>query len=142
MAKVVKEKTGKKTDAVKLRNKRKKKKPEFLRQEAGKFKKLKKCWRRPPGRHSKLRRGRKPRGRKPSVGYGSPMEARGLTREGMRPVLVASVDDLKKLDKGKDAAIIRSAVGKKKRAEIIIEAEKTGVTVLNAYRYRLPGGKQ
>ncbi|MGC9310820.1 MAG: eL32 family ribosomal protein, partial [Candidatus Aenigmatarchaeota archaeon] len=41
----------------------------FVRSQLGKLKKLKEVWRRPRGRHNKLRLGKKNRGPKPAIGY-------------------------------------------------------------------------
>ena len=124
---------------LRKRLKMKKRKPAFNRQEGYRFDRLKDTWRKPRGRHSKLREHRKARGRLPDPGYGSPKAVRGLTKDGYRRVTVSNKADLQKLDKGKDAAVIASAVGSKKRMEIILEAEKTGVKVLNAYKLKLKG---
>jgi len=124
---------------LKLRTKIKRKKPEFNRQEGYRFVRLKDKWRKPRGRHSKLREKRSVRGRMPDPGWGSPKAVRGLTKDGFRPVRVATKSDLAKLDKQKDAAVIAAGVGRKKRMEIIVEAEGIGVKVLNAYKLKLKG---
>jgi large subunit ribosomal protein L32e len=131
----VAEKAQKRTLIVRLRKKLKK--PKFKRQQGGRFKKLKETWRRPRGRHSKLRLERGGKGKKPSVGYGSPRGTKGLTRSGYKPVLVSNMSELKRIDPVKEAAVLRSGVGKKKRAEIISEAEKLNIRTLNAYKYKL-----
>jgi len=131
----------KKEVAKKLKVRERKKKPGLKRQGAYKYRKLSKSWRRPRGRHSKLRMHRKARGKKPSVGYMAPRDVRGLTKSGYKPVLVSNIADLGKVDPKTDAAVIRSAVGRKKRLEITKEAEKKGLTVLNAYRFKFRNAK-
>ncbi|MCD6496215.1 MAG: 50S ribosomal protein L32e [Candidatus Aenigmarchaeota archaeon] len=124
---------------LKLRKKKKAKKPSFRRQEGNKYKRLKETWRRPRGRHSKLRKGKKSRGKKPSAGYSSPKAVRGLTSRGLELVYVSNVNDLKAVDPKRQEAVIRSAVGRKKRLEIAKEAENLGITVQNAYRVKVRG---
>ena len=121
-----------------IRKKTKAKKPDFRRQEGYRFKTLGDSWRRPTGRHSKLRKGRKARGKKPSTGYGSPREVRGLTSRGKIPIHVSSKSDLGTIDAQSECVIIKSGVGRKKRMEIVQEAEKKGIEVANAYRAKLP----
>ncbi len=114
---------------LKIRRKGKKKKPEFKRQEYFKHKKLKRKWRRPRGKQSKLRKGEKPRGRKPGPGYRSPRAVRGLTKKGLKIVMVSNPGELEKLKPKTEAAVVRSGVGKKKREEIIKKAKDLGITL-------------
>jgi large subunit ribosomal protein L32e len=116
---------------LKMRKRIKKKKPGFSRQEGYRLKKLKKSWRRPRGRHSKLRKHERPRGRLPKVGYGSPKSVRGLTRYGHIEVRISNPNELEKLDPKKEAALISSSVGKKKRIEIIKKAEEKKIKIVN-----------
>ncbi|MFH0956841.1 MAG: 50S ribosomal protein L32e [Candidatus Aenigmatarchaeota archaeon] len=122
-----------------LRKKKNAKKPAFRRQESCRYARIGDEWRKPRGRHSKLRKGYKERGKVPSLGYGSPRAVKGLSANGKNPILVSSVKDLSMLDPKKDVAVIKSPVGKKKRMEIAAEAEKLKIEVTNAYRVRLPG---
>ena len=130
------------TKLLKIRKKKKAKKPDFIRQEGYRHVRLKAKWRRPRGRHSKLRKGEKARGKKPSLGYSSPKAVKGLTSNGLKTVYVSNKDELAKVDpKAEVVVIIRSGVGKKKRLEIALEAEKLKVDVQNAYRASIPGSK-
>ena len=132
--------TGILSKLLRIRKKSKAKKPGFRRQEGYRYERLGDGWRRPRGRHSKLRKGEKPRGKKPSTGFGSPKAVRGLTADGYTPVYVSNAGDLRKVSK-KEIAVVRSGVGKKKRLEIAKEAEKLNVKVRNAYKAKLPGSK-
>ena len=107
---------------LKLRKRMKKKKPEFRRQEHFREKRLGSKWRRPRGRHSKLRIERKVRGSLPKPSYSSPRAVRGLDSKGFREVRVFNPDDLKGLDPRKEVAVIGGSVGKAKREEIIKKA--------------------
>jgi len=120
------------TGALKLRRKRKKKKPVFRRQEGYRLKKLGGSWRKPKGRHSKLRQKEKPRGMHPGPGYGSPRSVAGLGRSGLKEVMISTPAQISKLDPKKEAVLISGSVGKAKRALIIGQAKKLGVRVTNA----------
>jgi large subunit ribosomal protein L32e len=116
---------------LKVRKKVKKVKPGFKRQEGYRMAKLKKSWRRPRGRHSKLRKSEKAKGSKPSPGYGSPKSVKGLTRYGYIEVRVSSPRELDGLNHTRDAILISSVVGRKKREEIIKKAQELKIYVVN-----------
>jgi large subunit ribosomal protein L32e len=118
-------------DLLKLRKAIKKKKPEFIRQDAHKKAKLKKRWRRPKGLHSKMRLCHRGYRRNVEKGWGSPKEARGLHPSGLKAVLVCAVADLNKIDAKVGGGIISSGVGLKKRAEIAKAAKARGIRILN-----------
>ncbi|WP_456454325.1 50S ribosomal protein L32e [Methanopyrus sp.] len=117
---------------LKLREELKRKKPKFRRQEWHRYKRLGEKWRRPKGRHSKMRRKLKSRPKMPNPGYGSPKKVRGLHPSGYEEVLVYNPKDLEKIDPKRQAARIASRVGKRKRQEILDKAEELGIVVLNA----------
>ena len=117
--------------ALRTRKRAKNKKPEFLRQESWRYSKLSESWRRPRGLDNKMRR--KIKGWPPtvSVGYKGPKVARGLHPSGYREVLVHNVKEISGVDPKTQAARIAHTVGKKKRAQIIAEARKNKVVILN-----------
>jgi large subunit ribosomal protein L32e len=116
---------------LKARKRVKKKKPDFVRPESWRYVKLKESWRRPRGLDHKMRR--KIKGWPPtvSVGYRGPKDARGLHPSGYREVLVHNAKEISKVDPKSEAARIAHRVGKKKRAQIIAEAKKREVFILN-----------
>jgi len=116
---------------LKVRKKIKKKKPKFKRQEWFRKKSLGKKWRKPRGIHSKLRRQEKAKGSLPKPGYGSPLEVRGLNREGYREVVVRNTKDLENINPKEDVAVISKNVGRKKRFDILEEAKKRNIKVSN-----------
>lgn len=116
---------------LELRRAIKKKKPDFIRQDAHKRAKLEPHWRKPRGIHSKMRL--KLRGRRKPVdtGYRSPKAVRGLERCGLEAVAVSSVKDMESIKKEKQAAIITRGVGLRKKVLLLKKAAEKGIKVIN-----------
>jgi large subunit ribosomal protein L32e len=125
-----------KEEALALRKGIKKKKPKFRRQEWFRMKRVGDKWRKPRGVHSKLREHRKARGALPKAGYRSPAAVRGLTREGYREIIVRNLKEMAKINRQEEVAVIASAVGKKKRFELLEYAQKNNIKVFNQNRFR------
>ncbi len=117
-------------EKIEIRKEIKKKKPRFKRQEY-KRKGLKDKWRKPRGIRSKMRMRLKGKSSPPNPGYGSPSGVRGLDREGMKEVLVYNPSGLEGIKKDEEIAVISGTVGKKKRLEILENAEKRDIRVKN-----------
>jgi large subunit ribosomal protein L32e len=117
--------------ALKARKRAKKKKPDFVRSESWRYVKLKESWRRPRGLDHKMRR--KIKGWPPtvSVGYKGPKVARGLHPSGYKEVLVHNAKEVSNIDPKTEAARIAHTVGKRKRVQIIAEAKKKKVYIVN-----------
>jgi len=122
----------KEASLLKIKTRKNRKTPRFKRQELWAQATLKDTWRRPKGKHSKMRKQERGRGRIPKPGYGSPSVVKGLDRQGFLPVRVFNPNDLEKLTPGKEKALIASTVGRKKRLEILKRAEEKGIAVANA----------
>ncbi|MGD8565214.1 MAG: 50S ribosomal protein L32e [Candidatus Bathyarchaeota archaeon] len=114
-----------------LSQKKRTRKPSFERQESWRYKRLHTNWRRPKGIDNKMRR--KIKGWPPTVnvGYRGPKALRGLHPSGYREVLVHNPETLKDVDHETQAVRIARAVGKRKKAEILVEARRRKITVLN-----------
>jgi len=116
---------------LKVRERQKRKRPGFRRQEWFRYKKLGKSWRKPRGLHSKARKGLKYRPKMVSIGYRSPRKARGLHPSGFREALIHNVRELEVLDPKIQAARIGHSVGTRKRVEIEARADEIGIRILN-----------
>lgn len=117
--------------ALELREKLKEKKPVFLKQDAHKKAKLKKNWRQPQGRHSKMRLKLRSYRKHPSIGYASPRIVKGLTPEGLKEVHVYNLEDLKNVGKG-EGIIIGRTVGLRKKLNLLKKIkEKKDLKLLN-----------
>ncbi|RLI22814.1 50S ribosomal protein L32e [Candidatus Bathyarchaeota archaeon] len=107
------------------------KKPDFVRQESWRYKRIKENWRRPRGIDSKMRRKIKGWPKSPEIGYRGPKAARGLHPSGYEEVLIYNPEDLDKIDPKTQAARIAHTVGIKKRMDIIAKATSKGIKILN-----------
>jgi len=116
---------------LELRNKIKKKKPLFIRQDAHKHKRLGRKWRKPKGIQSKMRLRRRGYRKSVSVGYRSPENVRYFDKSEFKKCLISSLKDLKTIDGKKQGIIIASYVGLKKKIDIIKEAQKLSIRILN-----------
>jgi large subunit ribosomal protein L32e len=111
----------------------------FQRRGIHEKKRLAGVWRRPKGRHNKLRRQIKAKGPLPRPGYGSPAAVRGLHPCGLADILVYNERMLLALDPEVHAIRIAAGVGMKKKMEIQRKAVDAGLKVLNPRRVQEPG---
>lgn len=117
---------------LRTREKQKRKKPNFIREESWRYKRIgRSSWRRPKGIDSKMRLKLKNRPKNVEVGYRSPRMVRGFHPSGFEEKLVFTIKDLDKVDPNKIVRIGHT-VGAKKRLKIIEKAEELGLRVLNA----------
>ncbi len=119
-------------EALRKRMEINERRPEFLRQEWHRRRKLQNVkWRKPMGDHSKMRQHYGYRRNVVSIGYGSPRGARYLHPSGFREILVWNVADLNKIKPETEAARVAHSVGYKKRLEIEEKADELKIRVLN-----------
>ena len=119
---------------LRLGRKIKRKKPDYLRPYWWRkiaFRNDPDHWRRPKGKHNKIKLRIKGKPARVETGYGSPKEVKGLLPNGKNPVLVRCIDDLNQINPERDAIILSSTLGKKKRLEIIKIAYEKGIEVWN-----------
>jgi large subunit ribosomal protein L32e len=103
----------------------------FQRRGIHEKKRLADVWRKPKGRHNKLRRQIKAKGPLPRPGYGSPAAVRGLHPCGLSDILVHNERMLAPLDPALHAVRIAAGVGMKKKLAIQKKAMEAGLRVLN-----------
>jgi len=118
-------------ELLQLRKKIADKRPDFVRQESWRYKKLATNWRKPKGKDNKMRRQVSGVPQLVKVGYKGPRKARGLHPSGYNDILVFNTKDLIKIDPKKDAVRIAHGVGNKKRIDIVTEALKLKIKILN-----------
>jgi large subunit ribosomal protein L32e len=109
----------------------KSKKPNFVRQEAHKRKRLPQNWRKPKGVHSKLRLRRRGKANMVSIGYKMAEEVRGLTRQGLRQIMISSPEHLKYIKEG-EVAVLKK-VSNRTRLTILKAAQKAKVQIVNIH---------
>lgn len=98
----------------------------YSRLGAGRKKKQK--WKKPTGRHNKMREKRRGYLAVVSIGYRKKMEIRGVLN-GKKPIIVRNMEDLKKINE-KGIAILGN-IGKKKKIEIAKKAKEMKINFFN-----------
>ncbi|MBI2545570.1 50S ribosomal protein L32e [Candidatus Woesearchaeota archaeon] len=114
-----------------LRKAMKTRKPDFLRQDAHKVKRLPQKWRRPKGLHSKMRHKFKGYRALVSKGYKSPSSVRGLSGKGLQMVTISSLAELMQLNAETQAAVIARSVGMRKKLLLVDKANERGISIIN-----------
>src|SRR5574339_1257318 len=99
-------------ELLQLRKKIADKRPDFVRQESWRYKKLATNWRKPKGKDNKMRKQVSGVPALVKVGYRGPKISRGLHPSGYLDKLVYNIHDLEKLNPKNDAARISRTVGK------------------------------
>jgi len=119
-------------NALRVRARAKSKKPAFVRPESWRYDKFSVSWRRPRGLDNKVRRKIKGWPPGPSSGYMGPKLCRGLHPSGFEEVLVHNLAEVHTVDPITQVARIAHTVSKRKRVQIIAEARKLELTIVNA----------
>jgi large subunit ribosomal protein L32e len=107
-----------------------KRKPRFMRQELNKLPRLADKWRKPRGIDSKKHEKKRGKGRLPSIGFKGRSGESGL-HYGFEAVRVFNASELAGIDPKKQALVIASSVGRRKRNMIISKANELKITILN-----------
>ncbi|MFX1378117.1 MAG: 50S ribosomal protein L32e [Promethearchaeota archaeon] len=116
---------------IELRNKINKKRPSFRRVESWRYKRVSDSWRKARGIDSQTRKKKKSGVKSPTVGYRNPKKVRGLHPSGYEEVRVTTIQDLKNINKNRQAIKISSKLGSKKRVALIDYCQKRGFKILN-----------
>jgi len=106
-------------------------KKKYLRQTVHGYKRLKGKWHKPKGTQSKMRKQQGGRPAMPRVGRRTSRAWRGLHPSGLREFFVRNLHDLERVNSKTQAIRISSAVGKRKKAEIVKKAKEMNLKVLN-----------
>jgi large subunit ribosomal protein L32e len=105
--------------------------PRFVREESWRYKRVKTSWRSPKGKSSRVRRSKNGWPPVVKIGYSHAKASRGLHPSGFREVFVWRPKDLEDIDPNSQVARIGHTVGENKRMQIIDEAKKAGIRILN-----------
>jgi large subunit ribosomal protein L32e len=119
---------------IELRRKMRNKRPAFYMTGcagAGKRKRVSARWRKPRGCDNKTRRGLRGYPKRVNIGYRGPKEVRDFHPSGLAIRIVNNVEDLKNINQKTEGARISSAVGTRKKVEIVKKCEELKIKVLN-----------
>ena len=105
--------------------------PRFVREESWRYKRVKEPWRAPTGKSSRVRRSKKGWPAVVKIGYSHSRATRGLHPSGLREVMVWRPKDLLGLDPKLQVVRIAHTVGENKRVQILEEAKKVNIRILN-----------
>lgn len=117
-------------ELLKYKQAKKKKNPEFIRQDIHKKKRLESKWRKPRGCDSKKRLMKNNRYIvKP--GYGTPSQLKGLDKDGKLIVTVSTIEEAKKHNAKNVVLIISGKIGMRLRINLIEELIKQSYQIQN-----------
>ncbi len=105
--------------------------PRFVREESWRYKRIKAAWRAPHGKTSRVRRSKKGWPAVVKIGYSRPRATRGLHPSGFKAVTIWRPIDLQALDPKLHVGMIAHTVGENKRVQILDEAKKANIRILN-----------
>jgi len=105
--------------------------PHFVREESWRYKRVKESWRSPRGKTSRVRRSKDGWPPVVKIGYARPESIRGRHPSGLKEVMVWRPKDLEHVNPKTDAVRIAHTVGENKRVQILDQAKKASIRVLN-----------
>ena len=107
------------------------KRPHFTREESWRYKRVKESWRSPRGKTSRVRRSKEGWPPVVKIGYARPKSIRGRHPCGLDEVIVFRPEDLEHINPKTQVARIAHTVGENKRVQILDQAKKANIRVLN-----------
>jgi len=116
---------------LRIRKRISQKRPHFIQFEAWRYKRVDNKWNRPRGIDNKMRQNRKGWPKSVNVGWRSPKKVRGLHPTGKEEVMIYNPGDLTIINPEKQVGRIGGTVGGRKKEQILEEADRLGVHILN-----------
>ena len=116
---------------LRVREKIRKSRPKFRRQESWRYKRLKTGWRKPIGIDNSMRHHKRGIPTIVRVGFRGPKATRGLTRTGKVEVLIHNPNDLDAIEKETQVVRIASTVGTRKKVAITNKADELEIKIIN-----------
>jgi large subunit ribosomal protein L32e len=116
---------------MKVKDKMKRKRPSFVQFEAWRLKRLKDNWKRPRGIDNHMRQNRKGWPKSVNVGWRTPKAVRHLHPSGKEEIMVNNPGDLTLIDPEYQVGRISGQIGGRKRVQILEEAKRLNVKLLN-----------
>ncbi|NHJ39165.1 MAG: 50S ribosomal protein L32e, partial [Asgard group archaeon] len=113
------------------RDKIRKSRPKFRRQESWRYKRLKTSWRKHIGIDNSMRHHKRGIPTNVRVGFRGPKATRGLTRTGMEDILIHNINELEQINNKSQVARIASKVGTKKKVAITNRADELEIKIIN-----------
>ncbi len=114
-----------------IRKNLKRKRPYFRRVESWRYNRVPERWRRARGIDSKTREKKGGWPISPMIGFRSPKQVRYQSSSGKEEILIYSPVDLSLIDSNRQVGRIAAKIGRKKREEIVMEAELLNIRILN-----------
>ena len=111
--------------------KKKRNTPRFIRQESWRLVRVKERWRRPRGKNSKMRLGKRGWPKIVKIGYRKSRKGRGLHPSGLEEIIVKRPADLEKINAKTQIVKISHTVGERNRIAIMERAQALELTVAN-----------
>jgi len=111
--------------------KKKRDTPRFVRQESWRLVRVKERWRRPRGKNSKMRLGKRGWPKIVKIGYKKSRKGRGLHPSGLEEIIVRRPADLETINAKTQIVKISHTVGERNRIAIMERAQALELTVAN-----------
>ena len=115
---------------LEVRKRIKKNKPTFVVKETNFSARVKRRWRFPRGKHSKVRQMHRGRPKLVNVGFGVPKAVRGLHSSGLETVIVHNKKELLSINPEKQGAII-AGIGNNKKLKLLELAKEKNIALFN-----------
>lgn len=116
---------------LRIRKLMKRKMPKWRRENYYRLKRIQGSWRRPKGIDSKMRHKLGGKRKSPNIGYRKPKAVRGLHPSGKEVVRVENLNELEAVNTETQVAQLGTAVGSRKRLNLVNYAEENDIYIIN-----------